>query len=189
MVKYLSMTKPKNGMAQKKPREDSTKKRIPTKKKGTTDKVNKKPGRKSKFKRAYCKMIIDYFSIEPNYEKELVHTTAKGSTWIDYKKWANKLPTFLGFANSIGVDDDTLSNWAKEENKKKYPGFFGAYTRAKKLQKYFIIENGLNGLYNPQFAIFTAKNITDMKDKQEVKHGLNEELESALDRLYKLFPK
>lgn len=139
-------------------------------------------GRPTKYDPKFAKELIDFFKIPPNYEKELPHTTAKGGEWTDYKLMSNKLPTFLDFANKIGVDDDTLENWAEAkypddyEDEKlrgqlRYPEFFGAYARAKKFQKWFIIENGLNGLYNPQFAIFVAKNITDMKDKQELDHN------------------
>lgn len=135
-------------------------------------------GRPSKYDPKYCEEIIKYFDIEPNYEKELNHTTAKGSTWTDYKKWANTLPTFLGFAKKINVNGDTLVEWASARypedyedetlrGELKHPDFSAAYMRAKELQKWFLIENGLNGLYNPQFAIFVAKNITDMKDKTE----------------------
>ncbi len=125
-------------------------------------------GRPSKYDPKYCEEIIAYFDIEPNYEKELNHVTAKGSEWTDYKKWANSLPTFLGFAKQIGVNGDTLVEWAKV-----HKDFSAAYNRAKDLQKWFLIENGLNGLYNPQFAIFVAKNITDMKDKSEVEQNIN----------------
>jgi hypothetical protein len=47
----------------------------------------------------------------------------------------------------------------------------GAYNKAKEYQKFFLIENALAGLYNPTAFIFTAKNITDMRDQQEVKHS------------------
>jgi hypothetical protein len=71
-----------------------------------------------------------------------------------------KLPLLSAFARSIDVDEDTLLNWTKE-----YPEFFGAYMRAKALQKEFLIHNGLAGLYDTKFAMFVAVNCTDMKDK------------------------
>ena|SRR3990167_7182694 len=127
----------------------------------------KKPGRPSKFKLQYNKEMIGYFSIAPYKQEPVEHFNITGGVkWIEYKKVPNDLPTFNRFASQIGVDDDTLENWAKEENKKKYPGFFGAYKKAKKLQKEFLIENGLRGLYQPAFAIFTATNITDMKNQK-----------------------
>lgn len=123
-----------------------------------------KRGRPTKYKPGYCQEIVKFFSKEPYTEKELKHYQDDGETikWIDYKEVANDIPFFSDFAASIGVNDDTLQNWTK-----KHPDFFGAYMRAKELQKQFLITNGLKGLYNPRFAIFTATNITDMQDKKE----------------------
>ena len=44
--------------------------------------------------------------------------------------------------------------------------------KAKDLQKEVLIQNGMAGLYDKTFAIFTAKNVTDMRDKvqTEVTH-------------------
>lgn len=142
-------------------------------------------GRPMKYDPKYADMLIKYFDKPPNYEKELTHYKGDQVTWVDYKKVANELPTLLGFAKHIGVDTDTLHRWAHARYKTEYaadnpkapkpelwgqlkrPKFYGAYMRAKELQKWFLIENGLNGLYNPQFAIFVAKNVTDMRDKVE----------------------
>jgi len=135
-------------------------------------------GRPTKYDPKFPEELILFFNIPPNFERELDHYDKGEVKWTDVKLMTNKLPTFLKFAEKIGVADYTLQRWAEEiypdnfENKELrgrsvYPEFCVAYARAKEFQKYFIIENGLNGLYNPQFAIFVAKNITDMKDKQE----------------------
>jgi hypothetical protein len=130
--------------------------------------MNGESGRPTKYDPKYCEEIVEYFDQSPHKDVDIPHMGATGEfKWMDYKRMSNQLPTFLGFAKKIGVNGDTLVEWAKEENKEKYPGFSAAYIRAKELQKWFIIENGLNGLYNPQFAIFVAKNITDMRDKTE----------------------
>ena len=71
------------------------------------------------------------------------------------------------FAHKIGVCHDTLLEWCK-----RHPEFSEAYTCAKELQKQHLIECGLLGLFNSKFAIFTAKNITDMRDKQEIEHDI-----------------
>ena len=119
----------------------------------------------NKFEERFCQALIDWFKVEPNYLKELTHYGKDGSvSWRDYKSFTNKLPTFYGFASSIGVNVSTVRGWASEENKKRCPGFAEAYEEAKEAQKDFIIQNGLIGAYNPAFAIFVAKNITDMKD-------------------------
>lgn len=120
-------------------------------------------GRPTKFKKQYCQAIVDFFSTPPNREVKVGNN--------EYELRVNNFPKFHEFADSIEVNGDTVVDWAAKENEKKYPGFSAAYKKAKELQKWFLIENTLAGLYNPTFSIFTAKNITDMKDEQKVKHG------------------
>lgn len=127
--------------------------------------MEKKPnGRPTKWAPEINDMIVEFFSAEPNREVERVNRKT-GAAYSELVP--NPLPHLSAFAREIGVSHDTLCEWAKEENREKYPGFSEAYKKAKQLQKEFLIENGLNGLYNPAFAIFTAKNITDMRDRQE----------------------
>ncbi len=52
--------------------------------------------------------------------------------------------------------------------KKNIEEFKEAIEECDNIVKEFIIKNGLSGNYTTQFAIFTAKNITDMKDKHEI---------------------
>ena len=131
--------------------------------KGNKNAVGNEGGRPTDYKAEYCKAIIKWFEVEPNYEKELPHYQGGELSWMDYKTFANRLPKFHEFAKSIGVSHQTLLNWCDN-----HVEFFEAYTQAKELQKYFLIENGLNGCYNAPFAIFVSKNITDMRDRQEI---------------------
>lgn len=75
----------------------------------------------------------------------------------------NKFPTFENFACSLNVSIQTMLNWCDV-----HPEFLEAYTYAKNRQKAWLMENGMNGTYNPHFTQFVAKNITDMRDKQEL---------------------
>ncbi len=122
----------------------------------------KKRGRPTKYKPQYCRKIIDFFSVEP-YRELRIQRQGKPA---EYKLIPNALPFFAAFARSIKVDEDTVVEWAKV-----YPAFSASYKKAKALQKEFLIENGLLGLYNPAFAIFTAKNITDMRNEDKVEHS------------------
>lgn len=122
-----------------------------------------KTGRPTKYKPEYCEAIETFFNVEPWEDVEIEYTNKKGDTWTKTDRRANRIPTFHAFAASIGVNEDTVVEWAKHHD-----DFSAAYKRAKELQKWFLIENGLNNLYNATFAIFTAKNITDMRDRQEV---------------------
>lgn len=129
-------------------------------------------GRPSSYKPEYCDSIIEYFSKEP-YKVEYNN---KG----ERLEVPNNLPLFEGYAVSIGVHRETLINWTKE-----HPDFFDAYKKAKELQKQCLITNALRGNYNNTFSIFTAKNITDMKDeivqKYEIEENTKKKLKEAFD--------
>lgn len=55
-------------------------------------------------------------------------------------KEQTSLPTIQGFALHIGVDSDTLNNWAKEHSE-----FFGTLKRLKELQAKQLIDDGIYG--------------------------------------------
>jgi hypothetical protein len=131
--------------------------------KGNKNAKGNKGGRPTDYKSEYCEALIKWFEVEPNREVEIPHLKDGEVAWTDYKIMANPLPKFHEFAKSIGVVHSTLLEWCDKQIE-----FSKTYTRAKELQKYFLIENGLNGCYNANFAIFVSKNITDMRDRQEL---------------------
>lgn len=119
----------------------------------------------SKYKPEYCKKIVEFFK-RPPYRKQVTpvydrdgNVTKELNTVV-----CNDLPFLSEFAHTIGVCLRTLERWEKN-----HAEFGEAWQMAKDLQKNFLITNGLRGLYNPTFAIFTAKNITDMRDQTEAK--------------------
>lgn len=119
-------------------------------------------GRPTKYEPEYCQEIIDFFSVEPTREVDVVTTFKNGTTKESTEERPNHIPFFADFADKIGVNGDTIVEWAK-----RHEEFSAAYMRAKALQKQHLITCGLLGLYNSKFAVFTAINITDMRDKQE----------------------
>lgn len=143
----------------------TAKKTKPTKKKSAK---KNKGGRPTKYKKEYCRKIIEFFDIGPTREVEVVTAFKNGTEKISTEERANHLPFFSKFAKSIGVHDNTLELWCK-----KYPEFMCAYTRAKHLQKQHLITCGLLGLYNHAFAKFVAINITDMRDQKNIELGGN----------------
>jgi hypothetical protein len=151
-----------------------------TNKKPKTDKAastGKHPGgRPTKYRPEYCDKIIAYFS-QPRTRTITKRITTKNGTTIEQdQEVANPLPLFEGFASSIGVWVGTFQEWCKAHEE-----FARAYARAKQLQKEFLILNGTMGLYQPQFTIFVAKNITDMKDVQT--HDVGDGLKEILDEI------
>jgi len=134
-----------------------------------------KAGRPSKYDPKYCRELILFFEQEPFYEIELPHyfKPNKGEDqgkvkWIDFKRLPHRIPTVREFCKKVNIHYDTFYRWVK-----KYEEFSDAFTHAKELRKWFLIENGLNGLYNPIFAKFVAINLTDMVDKKETEHSGN----------------
>lgn len=118
----------------------------------------KKTGRPTKYNPKYCEEIIKFFDREAF---TVVGTRENGTEVMA----PCKLPTFEGFAISLGVNRDTINEWVKQHD-----DFSVAHKRAKDYQKEILMQNGLLGLYDKTFAIFTAKNVTDMSDKQEIDH-------------------
>ena len=149
-------------------------------------KTDKKPnGRPPKYYPEVCNDIIKFFDRKP-YTIKI--TKAFGKTFRT--KAPCDLPTLEGFANSIEVCRDTLYEWstAEKDGKLKYPDFSYALKRAKEYQKNILVTNGLSGAYNGTFAIFTAKNVTDMKDKIETELGedTRKTLQGIQDNLQRL---
>lgn len=124
-------------------------------------------GAPTKYKQEYCDRLIEFFNREPyeplmidgDNDEKIAATNQHGRAVLI----PCPLPTKEAFATSIGVHRDTLLNWAKE-----HPEFFGAIKKAEDFQKNILIQNGLIGNYDKTFAIFVAKNVTDMNDKQTV---------------------
>lgn len=117
-------------------------------------------GRPTKYKKKYCREIIDFFESEPEvlwkrtyFMNGVVKSEEPVSRWF---------PTFQGFARLLGVNVDTLHEW-----KDKYPEFSEAYARAKGIQEEIWLQESLSGRFNAQFAKFFGVNCLGYKDKVE----------------------
>ena len=127
----------------------------------------KATGRPSKYKPEFADQMIEYFESAKPYDiiyKEI--TTKNGTVIKEPIRVPNDFPQLIDFSISINIHISTLEAWSKDSNK---PEFSLAYTRVKAVQKRFLINNGLSGLYNPLFTKFTAINVTDMSDRQEIR--------------------
>lgn len=154
-------------------------------------------GRPSKFKAEFARLLTEFFAVDP-YRKEVSEFSKEYYKNGTLKKESEKcrlvpntLPTLFGFARSIGVDYTTVYRWAERgEDDTTFGPFCKAYKEAKEAQKEFLISIGLAGAAPPASFIFTAKNVTDMRDKQEVEStktfevtGLEKLEDSQLDEL------
>lgn len=78
----------------------------------------------------------------------------------------HKSPIFIeAWCRQHNISDQTLRKYCDENEE-----FLASYQKAKQIQKELLITGGLKGYFNPTSFIFTAKNITDMRDKQEIDH-------------------
>ncbi len=139
-------------------------------------------GRPTSYREEYCELMVDFFSEDPYREVETTHHDKKGGSWTTSEDKANDMPMFSKFALKIGVCHDTLCEW-----RKVHRDFSEAYKKCKGLQEYFLMINGLKGLYVPSFSIFTAKNICLWRDRQEIEHS--GEVKHSRDDLSKMSDK
>lgn len=117
----------------------------------TDKKKDKHPGgRPPLYHPKFCQMLIDHFNV-PTYEDRVLEEVTeyypngnKKRSSKKVKQVAGRMPTKFSFAEKIGVDEDTLGNWAKARypddhpdealrGALKYPEFFGAWKRVEKM--------------------------------------------------------
>lgn len=117
----------------------------------------------------FCEMLLKHFSVKP-YRK------------LKRKLEANDFPTLAGFAIKIGVHRETLLEWAKAHEE-----FSDAYKMAKEYQENFLVINGLKGLINTNFGIFTAVNVLGFRNKPKdevdvVVNNIGQKSDEELDK-------
>lgn len=127
------------------------------------------PGnRNTKYTPELCDKLIDFFTEEPYDDIEIPHYGKDGELkWIDKKRMPRKLPTLVQFAKQNNISVSVIFDWIDPKNSVYHKEFDETLKKAKELQKDWLIQNGLQGLYNSIFAKFVAINITDMVDKVE----------------------
>jgi hypothetical protein len=135
----------------------------------------KRTGRPSKYDPGICDRIIAFFSRPLQTTKTVTRDAVrivKGKP-VAYKKQetvsiTNDIPFIDEFARAEGLAHRTLDRWADPQDKDNYKGdaFCLAFTRAKELQKEFLVKQTLAGRFDSSFAKFTAMNITTWRETQ-----------------------
>lgn len=121
-------------------------------------------GRPTKYKKKYCKELVAYFKNAELYDE------VEGEVWDkkreDYRKILKKVPrrcpSFTVFAQTIGVNPDTLSEW-----KKNYPEFNTAYETAKHYQEEWLMNACGMGFYNAAVGIMALKSNHGWTDRAD----------------------
>ena len=114
-------------------------------------------------------MLIDYFEqlasaptreTAPKTTDETRTTDGKqtGVMKREVRHICAELPTFEGFARSIGFSSPTLKDWEKA-----HPAFAESCARARDIQTQLMIDRGLNGQYAEGAFVFVAQNITRLR--------------------------
>lgn len=120
-------------------------------------------GRTPLYKPIYAKLMLEYFMGGPDqeYSKELGRVKS------------TRLPTFEGFASTLRVPSSYLYKWRDD-----FPDFRDAFLLCKDKVKDKLINETLAGSYQSSFAIFVAKNLTDMRDdnQKQSSGGINIQL-------------
>lgn len=184
----MSKAKPKSSKGKVPPRDQATGRFLMGLPQNTNR--NDTAGRPSDYDPKFTQMMINFFNVKPyedmNISEELdvqESVDAKGVKKTrtrakrQIKRVASELPTFEKFSFDINVHRSTLHKWATETTDPsdelaplKYPEFSYAYSQCQQLQKYFLIQNGLQGTYPSAAFIFVAQNATDMVDAKTVHH-------------------
>jgi hypothetical protein len=115
-------------------------------------------GRPTKYKPEYAEELIKFF------------TTDLTKYDADGKEIGGILPTLAKFASDHDICVDDITDWVNRKNKAgkpKHPEFIRAYRRCKQLQENMLINNALRGHYQSNFAIFVAKNYSNMRDQTQ----------------------
>ncbi|MEI6745740.1 MAG: terminase small subunit [Methylococcaceae bacterium] len=152
----------------------------------TTEIQLSKMGRPTKYKPEYCQQIINHFS---NNEAYVVLNNDDDDT--KRKAFLNRPITMYGFAQKIGVDVDTVANWANardENGRLENPDFFSAYKAAMTMQAAMILEGSMAGVYNPNISALILKNNHGYRDVQvnETEVYISKDTEENLNKLYEL---
>lgn len=137
-----------------------------------------KAGRPTKYDPSYCKQLLNMFDVDATREVYETYTYKDGTTKEVSRLEPVELPTITDFAKKIGVNKDTLYEWAK-----KYEEFSDTMKKVKEIQENIWQKNALMGLYNPTFAIFMGKNCYGWKDKQEIENKVSLSYEDKLKEM------
>lgn len=119
-------------------------------------------GRPTSYIPQYADQMLEYFNVEAG--KDVAYEGKDGEPKT--ARVAVDFPTLAGFACKLGVHRETLLEWSKQ-----FPEFSDAYKMAKEHQERILVQNGLKDGYHANFAIFTAKNVLNWRDKQETEHS------------------
>ena len=102
-------------------------------------------------------MVVEYFASRP------IPITQSPDNRESVQQTYATMPTFQGFAGSIGVSTKVLYDWQG-----RHATFSEACARARDIQEQWFIAGLNTGAMNPTGGIFVSKNILRWRDRTEV---------------------
>ena len=117
----------------------------------------KRTGAPTLYREEYCHLVVDYFASRP------IPATQSPDNREAVQQTYATMPTFQGFAGSIGVSTKVLYDWQG-----RHAAFGEACARARDIQEQWFIAGLNTGGINPTGGIFVSKNILKWRDKTEV---------------------
>lgn len=126
--------------------------------------------RPSSYDPGFCDLLIDYFetlAAAPTRDTaakltDETRTADNGKETSIMKREVRRicaeLPTFEGFARSIGFSSGLLREWEKEHD-----AFAAVCARARDIQMQLMVDRGLNGQYAEGAFVFVAQNLTRLR--------------------------
>jgi hypothetical protein len=118
-------------------------------------KIPAKMGRPSEYTPEVCKELLQYVQKHIDF--------VKSKPIDELKKYVVDFPSVEQFNIAHGWDVDVQTQW-----KELYPDYLRAYKKAMDMIKQYFVLAGTSGIYHPIFCMFTAKNMTDMRDNVDV---------------------
>ena len=88
---------------------------------------------------------------------------------VNYKKHGDMMPSIAGLACELDVGRNTLYDWASQENNE----FSNILARCNVLQERELLNNGLNGEFNPAITKLALEK-HGYSDKQDIKAAVKE---------------
>lgn len=120
--------------------------------------------KKGQYKPEYCQLLVDYFRDTKCFEEETERKFSNTGEVISEKPviMAKDFPTFVKFAQQIGISNKTLNYWEKT-----YPDFKEAMDEARIIQQDKFHTAAIIGVFNPNYSKFFAMNKYNMSEKND----------------------
>lgn len=138
--------------------------------------------KQDEYRSEYAFKLVQWFKNAPLYiwEKRTVYNKKNDKSEEISEKVSAPCPTFVRFADEIGVSFSALEQW-----RKKYSEFEEAYIKACLYQEEWLMNAAGLGFYNSSMSITALKVNHGWVEKNDAKNRIDGELKQVLVRFVK----